>query len=1032
MSHNSKELNKSIKEARKVPKRTDAFKHDIKYDVTGMGMWDPANWGQPVTIPGNSMATNGYGFPLYVEPNNGQGRMVPNDIGNVNFPGASSFTEYPMMNPGAHNVPVKMTHGGGWLDKYDDDYLEKAQDGKVKTGKAKTEFERLTAMNTSGFTKTTAMNDVVNSSKKNTEPLDIRQIPQSGMVVDKRTNQAYYFGNKGETGTFPVLTGRNPEQNINKQGVEYLDTHPKDRGTPTGYYMVDDPGVGSSAYEKKEYENRMRRLVPISAFGVPAPQAKDLGAHWTYGKHDGPEGLKEFTRREKLYNCPPGSRWTSFGCVNMQASSFDAFTKAVPKSDTLMVLDSKNLADKALLDKAKARIRKKEDGGYAEGGQYSIVNYLADRGVDYSKENRAKMAKQLGVSDYDYSAKKNLELLDRLKSSEKNPEVVKPVVNKPISVAETRTQFKPYMPEIKKMSSESTQVGKKPNIVDVNDPTQTKLMRQARYNRPEDTLRETESQNPLSKAWEAISHPFTAATNLYKYGRLPNNFSQGPRNDLDLAADVINPATYINAAGRTAKAATTAKTYTDIPKALGSLAVNLAGDQAPTAWDEAGMRTAGVAGDALLAFTGLKGVKDARVANRDTKFNNTLTVGKGDQAQTFNNSTEFMKAFNDEAATTGITRPFTKKEVNFLNKEIKQRGILEVQRRHPLDVRSMASKATIVPEKYDFSTVLNPKNIGRNLYKTVTEGSPESLYTMGHGRTAGWNQYLGIPTKNNPYRVHPESFTEGRGFTYTVPEEQLSKLVERNQMHGSNVDDLLHTKTIEGMLPKFALRKQAFSGKPLDKNIQGKLYDDIYETYESMGMPKKEIRLELGSKAKFKYNAEKDPLLGNQWARNEGKGFRVGDDDMYMGSHGNFSWKAQDLPKNWQKWTMEDTWDINPLSRRTNLPESIRNLNARKLLGGKDFTANLDYFHNPKTGSVMPLVPKEYGGSTEFEEEDDYRRGGQRRLYRGKTSKNIATSLNYLQLRNYTLFGPPGKNNLYDPTSKFEKGGTNNWLEKYK
>ena len=1017
MSHNSKELNKSIKEARKVPKRTDAFKHDIKYDVTGMGMWDPANWGQPVTIPGNSMATNGYGFPLYVEPNNGQGRMVPNDIGNVNFPGASSFTEYPMMNPGAHNVPVKMTHGGGWLDKYDDDYLEKAQDGKVKTGKAKTEFERLTAMNTSGFTKTAAINDVVNSSKKNTEPLDIRQIPQSGMVVDKRTNQAYYFGNKGETGTFPVLTGRNPEQNINKQGVEYLDTHPKDRGTPTGYYMVDDPGVGSSAYEKKEYENRMRRLVPISAFGVPAPQAKDLGAHWTYGKHDGPEGLKEFTRREKLYNCSPGSRWTSFGCVNMQASSFDAFTKAVPKSDTLMVLDSKNLADKALLDKAKARIRKKEDGGYAEGGQYSIVNYLADRGVDYSKENRAKMAKQLGVSDYDYSAKKNLELLDRLKSSEKNPEVVKPVVTKPISVAETRTQFKPYMPEIKKMSSESTQVGKKPNIVDVNDPTQTKLMRQAMYNKPEDTLRETESQNPLSKAWEAISHPFTAATNLYKYGRLPNNFSQGPRNYLDLAADVINPATYINAAGRTAKAATTAKTYTDIPKALGSLAVNLAGDEAPSDWNEAGMSTAGVAGDALLAFTGLKGVKDARVANRNAKFDNTLTVGKGDQAQTFNNSAEWLKAYQEEIGATG-PRALSKKEVNFLNKEIKQRGILEVQRRHPLNPLSAESKALIVPEDYNFATVF--KDLPKNAWETLKHGSPEANYTLGHGRTAGWNNYLGIPTKENPYRIHPESFTGGKDLTYTIPDAELEKL------QGSFTEQIMPKQGIRQLL----INKTGVSNS---KAFNEKAYNTIAKHYKEAGWNKEMISTELGPKSKFKYNPKTDPNAG-PWNNAENPDvYRTGDWDRYAGSHGGVGWKETKIPgsKN-TKWSMEDTWDINPFSRKENLPKVIQRLNAGKLLGGKDYHTQLDYIVSPTGHKITPMIPKEYGGSTEFEEEDDYRRGGQRRLYRGKTSKNIATSLNYLQLRNYTLFGPPGKNNLYDPTSKFEKGGTNNWLEKYK
>lgn len=46
---------------------------------------------------------------------------------------------------------------------------------------------------------------------------------------------------------------------------------------------------------------------------------------------------------------------------------------------------------------------------------------------------------------------------------------------------------------------------------------------------------------------------------------------------------------------------------------------------------------------------------------------------------------------------------------------------------------------------------------------------------------------------------------------------------------------------------------------------------------------------------------------------------------------------------------------------------------------------------------------------------------------RGKTSKNIQSSINKIFLRNHTLFGHSGKN-IYDPTAKYETGG---WLDEY-
>lgn len=62
------------------------------------------------------------------------------------------------------------------------------------------------------------------------------------------------------------------------------------------------------------------------------------------------------------------------------------------------------------------------DGGgwldqYDDGG--SIVNYLSSKGQDYSKKGREALAKKMGIKDYDFSAEKNTELLERLKQTEK-------------------------------------------------------------------------------------------------------------------------------------------------------------------------------------------------------------------------------------------------------------------------------------------------------------------------------------------------------------------------------------------------------------------------------------------------------------------------------------------------------------------------------------------------------------------------------------------------------------------------------------
>ncbi|NDD59368.1 MAG: hypothetical protein EBZ47_09050, partial [Chlamydiae bacterium] len=78
------------------------------------------------------------------------------------------------------------------------------------------------------------------------------------------------------------------------------------------------------------------------------------------------------------------------------------------------------------------------EGNYKNGGLYkaadgvSIVDYLAERGRDFSKEARKKLAAEKGIKDYDFSAEKNLELLAILRSEEKQGTPSAPV-RKPVS-----------------------------------------------------------------------------------------------------------------------------------------------------------------------------------------------------------------------------------------------------------------------------------------------------------------------------------------------------------------------------------------------------------------------------------------------------------------------------------------------------------------------------------------------------------------------------------------------------------------------
>jgi len=346
---------------------------------------------------------------------------------------------------------------------------------------------------------------------------------------------------------------------------------------------------------------------------------------------------------------------------------------------------------------------------------------------------------------------------------------------------------------------------------------------------------------------------------------------------------------------------------------------------------------AGTMGNSLVNEIGGKAVfnlaKKIPIIVRDTKYKNSLSIGYGNNKQTFNNSVEWKKAFDAKRAS-GVERPLMKKEIDFLNQEIKDRGILEIDRSHPLDPRPSIMKKGVVPEDYNI-----PK-VTKEFIPNLVSGDVVSKYTMGAGRENAFNQYLGLPTTNSIYRIHPESFTKGNEIVYTVPHSKLGKLKfeGKRKLSKTNFEEL-------------NIAKKSLTDN--SKSFHKEAYNKLSKWYD---------KKDLGLKKDFKYDL-KNPIYGvdvhpGAMSNKVDDVSYISDVDSYIGAHGNAYWEVKDLPNGSQSWKMVDTWDINPFSRIKKAPKFIKNLDVAKAIGAKNFKVNLDYRVTPK-GSAKPLVPNE-------------------------------------------------------------------------
>ena len=191
---------------------------------------------------------------------------------------------------------------------------------------------------------------------------------ESGVIVDKNTNEAYVIKGNKVVKQFPVLTGQSRDgENKNNRGVNYLESHPEQRVTPTGTYNMRP--------KKDIYGEPGYNLDPIPAFGYPAAEARNVAMHVTYPG--------DFAKRNPMYSLPGEQRTASYGCPNCRKPDINSLTNQYfPQGDTTMIIDSRNQMDKNII----SNLKKYEDGGWmnpeynpqmiAKFGDYSMKQLL--------------------------------------------------------------------------------------------------------------------------------------------------------------------------------------------------------------------------------------------------------------------------------------------------------------------------------------------------------------------------------------------------------------------------------------------------------------------------------------------------------------------------------------------------------------------------------------------------------------------------------------------------------------------------------
>jgi hypothetical protein len=282
-------------------------------------------------------------------------------------------------------------------------------------------------------------------------------------------------------------------------------------------------------------------------------------------------------------------------------------------------------------------------------------------------------------------------------------------------------------------------------------------------------------------------------------------------------------------------------------------------------------------------------------ALRDIKYSDNTIIHNG---KLYKNSYNLL---NNNKFKQGLS----KEHINFLNKEIQQRGILEHQRASPLNINSILSKKGIIAEDYNHKKVV--KDFLPNLFKSKEEIAKK--YTMGSGRQEAFNTYLGQPTTNPSFQIHSGSFKNGEGLIYTLPSsknllnssKELVKLSKTDLEYANLLNNHLKTPSFKNKFEIYKHLKNQGYELPSVNEFDPKIFEDHH----------------------INYPATKDifPAV-----------------DVYNGIGGNM---YLNLSPN--KASFKDVFDVHPFSRIKKAPKFIKNFNAKNILGGRDFTVKNTY-----------------------------------------------------------------------------------------
>jgi hypothetical protein len=178
-----------------------------------------------------------------------------------------------------------------------------------------------------------------------------------------------------------------------------------------------------------------------------------------------------------------------------------------------------------------------------------------------------------------------------------------------------------------------------------------------------------EDQSFLSKSWEVLTNPATAASYWLNDQRIPDRFSKGERNNLDIATDLFNPFGIVDSAKNAVKETIS------IPKNLYNSEYGEAGSN----FLNAGLNTLSV----VPALRELKGVKVPKINTsinsssvNKAGLSNSLNLIDNNLFNNFNNkANEYISGVNEgivESSLTGL------KKLGLINKNINSRELSEI------------------------------------------------------------------------------------------------------------------------------------------------------------------------------------------------------------------------------------------------------------------------------------------------------------------------------------------------------------------